>query len=213
MRDMPTPVKVLDPVLGMRFYWQMEWEQRKMEKGDFNLYWLYDWEAFTKVLDRFCKSFPVEPFYQVLLLIYLFSQRYANMDYLAASILRHVHIALILIWSYDIVCQWVKKLVERLKKLPPLVRLNITLRVIRFVIPKLHILGHLIKCQEKFSLNFTLGAGQSDAEGIERLWSGLGGAATSLKEMGPGSHQDTLEDHIGNWNWQKVVGLGRCQDL
>ncbi|THU83963.1 hypothetical protein K435DRAFT_595662, partial [Dendrothele bispora CBS 962.96] len=57
-------------------------------------------------------------------------------------------------------------------------------------------------------LNYTHGVGQTDAEGIERVWSGLGGVATSLKEMGPGSHHDTLEDHIGHWNWCKVIGLG-----
>ncbi|THV01339.1 hypothetical protein K435DRAFT_853897 [Dendrothele bispora CBS 962.96] len=136
-------------------------------------------------------------------------ERYANMDYIMASWLRHIHIFLVLILCYDIVCQWSKKLIERLKNLPPLVRLNVTLRILYFVIPKLHILGHLVSCQTKFSLNYTTGAGQTDAEGIERIWSGLGGVATSLKEMGPGSHHDTLEDHIGHWNWSKVHGLGQ----
>ncbi|KAK7461135.1 hypothetical protein VKT23_009062 [Stygiomarasmius scandens] len=135
-------------------------------------------------------------------------ERYANMDYIKGSLMRHIHNLLVLIISYDIVCQWSKKLLTRLKKLPNLVRLNLTFRVLYFVIPKLHILGHLIKCQEKYSLNFTLGVGQTDAEGIERVWSGLGGVAGSLKEMGPGSHHDTLEDHIGHWNWSKVIGLG-----
>jgi hypothetical protein len=131
------------------------------------------------------------------------------MDYIAASLLRHIHALLVLILSYDIACQWSKRLLERIKKLPPLIRLNLTFRILYFVIPKLHILGHLIRCQLKFSLNFTRGVGQTDAEGIERVWSGLGGVATSLKEMGPGSHHDTLEDHIGHWNWCKVVGLGK----
>ncbi|THU75457.1 hypothetical protein K435DRAFT_880783 [Dendrothele bispora CBS 962.96] len=76
-------------------------------------------------------------------------------------------ILLALIIAYDIACQWSKKLLQRLKNLPPLVRLNLTYRTIAFVIPKLHILGHLIKCQLKFSLNFTRGVGQTDAEGIE----------------------------------------------
>ncbi|THU82075.1 hypothetical protein K435DRAFT_692245, partial [Dendrothele bispora CBS 962.96] len=26
--------------------------------------------------------------------------------------------------------------------------------------------------------------------------------------MGPGSHHDTLDDHMGHWNWCKIVGLG-----
>ncbi|KAK7441367.1 hypothetical protein VKT23_016614 [Stygiomarasmius scandens] len=117
-------------------------------------------------------------------------ERYANMDYIKASLLQHVHAKLALLVSYDIVCQWCKK-------------------VIFFVIPKLHILSHLISCQEKFSLNLTYGVGQTDAEGIERVWAGLGSVATSLKEMGPSSHHDTLEDHMGHWNWRKVVGLGK----
>ncbi|THU82380.1 hypothetical protein K435DRAFT_580454, partial [Dendrothele bispora CBS 962.96] len=135
-------------------------------------------------------------------------ERYANMDYIKASILRHVDAHLPLLVSYDIVCQWSKKVAQRLKKLPPLVRLDLTLRIVSFVIPKLHILGHLVSCQEKFSLNYTYGVGQTDAEGIERVWAGLGGVATSLKEMGPGSHHDTLDDHMGHWNWCKIVGLG-----
>ncbi|THU80788.1 hypothetical protein K435DRAFT_694964 [Dendrothele bispora CBS 962.96] len=135
-------------------------------------------------------------------------ERYANSDFIVASILRHISMLLIIIFSYDIACQWSKNLPNRLKKLPPMVRLNLLLRVVKFVIPKLHILGHLISCQAKFSLSFTLGAGQTDAESIERLWSGLGTVSTSIKEMGPGSHQDTLEDHIGYWNWNKVINMG-----
>ncbi|THU78443.1 hypothetical protein K435DRAFT_586670, partial [Dendrothele bispora CBS 962.96] len=89
----------------------------------------------------------------------------------------HINAMLVLVVSYDIVCQWSRKVAERLKNLPPLVRLNLTLRILYFVIPKLHILGHLISCQEKFSLNYTYGSGQTDAEGIERVWAGLGGVA------------------------------------
>ncbi|KAK7436280.1 hypothetical protein VKT23_019244 [Stygiomarasmius scandens] len=134
-------------------------------------------------------------------------ERYANTDYVVGSFLRHISILLILVLSYDIACQWCKKLVKRLKNLPPLVRLNLLLRIVKFVIPKLHILGHLIKCQEKFSLSYTSEVGQTDAESMERFWSGLGTIATSIKEMGPGSHHDTLEDHIGHWNWGKVIGM------
>ncbi|KAK7441515.1 hypothetical protein VKT23_016505 [Stygiomarasmius scandens] len=135
-------------------------------------------------------------------------ERYANTDFIVGSFLRHISILLILVLSYDIVCQWCKKAVKRLKKLPSMIRLNILLRIVKFVIPKLHILGHLIKCQEKFSLSYTPGVGQTDAESIERFWSGLGTISTSVKEMGPGSHHDTLEDHIGHWNWSKVTGMG-----
>ncbi|KAK7016376.1 hypothetical protein VNI00_018930 [Paramarasmius palmivorus] len=136
-------------------------------------------------------------------------ERYSNMDYIVASLLRHVPLLLLILMSYDIMCQWSKKLYHRFQQLPLLVRQILTRRVLKLAIPKLHILGHLLKCQEKFSLLYTEGAGETDAEGIERVWSGIGTVATSIKEMGPGSHHDTLEDHCSDWNWMKVIGLDR----
>lgn len=47
-------------------------------------------------------------------------------------------------------------------------------------------------------------------EGIERIWSALGLIGGSTKEMGPGARQETIEDHIGHWNWCKVAGMGEC---
>jgi hypothetical protein len=29
--------------------------------------------------------------------------------------------------------------------------------------------------------------------------------------MGPGGRHDTLNDHWGHWNWQKLIGLGLLQ--
>ncbi|KAJ3970820.1 hypothetical protein EV361DRAFT_801298, partial [Lentinula raphanica] len=135
-------------------------------------------------------------------------ERYSNMDYIFASALRHFTSLLRLLISYDIVCQWSKKLVERLRSLPPFLRLDGVLKIVAFVIPKLHILGHTMKCQRTFNLSYTRGAGQSDGEGIERIWSGSGLLGTSTREMGPGSRQNTCEDYWHHWNWRKVIGLG-----
>lgn len=114
-----------------------------------------------------------------------------------------------LLLSYDIICQWSKKCVERMKLLPSNVRLYLVLHLCKFVIPKLHIYGHKLDCQLLFSLNLTQGVGRTDAEGIERTWANMGPVATSTKEMGPGSHSDTLDDHWGHWNWMKIVGFGK----
>ncbi|KAJ7116141.1 hypothetical protein C8R43DRAFT_845374, partial [Mycena crocata] len=54
-------------------------------------------------------------------------------------------------------------------------------------------------------LNFLLGAGQTDREGIERPWANIGGVATSIREQGPGARHDTLDDHWGYWNWVKLT--------
>ncbi|KAJ7840610.1 hypothetical protein B0H14DRAFT_3458005 [Mycena olivaceomarginata] len=117
-------------------------------------------------------------------------ERYANMDYIFASLLRHWHQQLKKFVSYDIVCQWWIHLRERLLLLPPLVRLRLSLVFMSF-----------------FSLNLVPGSAQTDREGIERPWANIGGVASSTREMGLGSRADTLNCHWGFWNWQKLVGL------
>ncbi|KAJ7862664.1 hypothetical protein B0H14DRAFT_3444602 [Mycena olivaceomarginata] len=135
-------------------------------------------------------------------------EKYGNMDYIVASALRHLAQLLFFLFSYDIMCQWSKNLKERLLNLPPHVRFQVAHYFVKFVIPKLHILGHLKFCQDFFSLLFTLGAAQADMEGIERIWSSSGLMGASTREMGPGSRQDTLDDFWHYWNWNKVVGMG-----
>ncbi|KAJ7726612.1 hypothetical protein B0H16DRAFT_1665711 [Mycena metata] len=134
-------------------------------------------------------------------------ERFANMDYIFGSILRHKDPRLHKIISYDIVCQWWKYLLERLQKLPPLVRIAIILKFFRFVIPKMHIHSHTLECQVQFSLNLVPGSGQTDGEGIERPWASIGAIATSTRVSGPGARHDSLDDHWSFWNWLKTIGL------
>jgi hypothetical protein len=130
------------------------------------------------------------------------------MDYAVASAWKHFAGLMFFLLSYDIMCQWSKNLKERLLKLPPSLRFHLAQFFVKFVIPKLHILGHLKICQDLFSLLLILGAAQADMEGIERIWSSSGLMGASTREMGPGSRQDTLDDFWHYWNWNKVVGMG-----
>ncbi|KAJ7715371.1 hypothetical protein B0H14DRAFT_2644141 [Mycena olivaceomarginata] len=134
-------------------------------------------------------------------------ERFANMDYIFGSILRHKDPRLWKIISYDIVCQWWKYLLERMQKLPPLVRMTLILAMFRFVIPKMHIHAHTLECQVKFSLNLVPGSGQTDGEGIEHPWASIGAIATSTRVSGPGARHDSLDDHWSFWNWLKTTGL------
>ncbi|KAJ7230743.1 hypothetical protein GGX14DRAFT_554223 [Mycena pura] len=133
-------------------------------------------------------------------------ERYANMDYIVASLLRWIDARLRKILSYDIICQWSKFLKERLKNLLPLVACNILLHLFRFMIPKMHIKAHKSLCMLLFSLDYVAGSGQTDAEGIERAWSAIGRAAASTRRCGPGARHNQLDDHWGHWNWTKLVG-------
>ncbi|KAJ3791733.1 hypothetical protein GGU11DRAFT_644407, partial [Lentinula aff. detonsa] len=135
-------------------------------------------------------------------------ERYANMDYAFGSFLRHHDPALTEVVSYDIACQWHKNVVRRVKLLPSLVSWDLSLHKIFFAIPKLHIHGHQLACQLRFSLNWLWGAGRTDGEGVERPWAHLGPIASSTRDMGPGSQHGTMNDHFGHWNWVKLTGLG-----
>ncbi|KAE9382655.1 hypothetical protein BT96DRAFT_1010262 [Gymnopus androsaceus JB14] len=135
-------------------------------------------------------------------------ERYANMDYAYASLLRHHDPKLTKVTSYDIACQWYKKVISRVKALPLLVCCDLFKQDICFVIPKLHIHGHQLACQLKFSLNWLRGAGRTDGEGIERPWAHLGPIATSTCDMGPGARHGMMNNHFGHWNWGKLTGLG-----
>ncbi|KAJ7609634.1 hypothetical protein FB45DRAFT_982382 [Roridomyces roridus] len=134
-------------------------------------------------------------------------ERYANTDWVFASILCHLDPRIRKIISYDIVCQWATYVVDRLKELPPLMRLAMLLELFRFVIPKMHIHGHTVDCQVRYSLNYVPGSGQTDGEGIERPWASIGGIATSTWVSGPGARHDALDCHWSFWNWLKTIGL------
>ncbi|KAG2148141.1 uncharacterized protein EDB93DRAFT_1250199 [Suillus bovinus] len=47
-----------------------------------------------------------------------------------------------------------------------------------------------------------------DGEASEHGWSNINPVATSTREMGPGLRHDILDDHFGDWNWQKVSNFG-----
>ncbi|KAJ7912879.1 hypothetical protein B0H13DRAFT_2326934 [Mycena leptocephala] len=134
-------------------------------------------------------------------------EHFANMHYIWGSILRHKDPRVCKLTSYNITCIWSKGLQDRVLSLPELVRIHMVLLLFVFVIPKMHIHGHTLLCQLLFSLNLILGCAQTDGEGIERLWAGIGGVATSTRDMGPGSRHRVLDCQWSYWNWQKLVGL------
>ncbi|KAG0698806.1 hypothetical protein DFH29DRAFT_983758 [Suillus ampliporus] len=123
-------------------------------------------------------------------------ERYTNMDFLFFSTL------------HGRACQWHKNLWERTSAMPSEFHLDHATKSIRFFVPKFHLLAHILKCQTMFSFNFSKNVGCTDGEAPERGWSNINPVTSSMKEMGPGSQRDTLDDHFGDWNWKKVVGLG-----
>ncbi|KAJ7358297.1 hypothetical protein DFH08DRAFT_953471 [Mycena albidolilacea] len=61
-------------------------------------------------------------------------EKYGNMDYIVASAWHHLRDLLFFLLSYDIMCQWVKNLRERLLKLPPTLRFQLAHYFVKFVV-------------------------------------------------------------------------------
>ncbi|KAG2132730.1 uncharacterized protein EDB93DRAFT_1242948 [Suillus bovinus] len=130
-------------------------------------------------------------------------ERYTNMDYLFFSTLSQQCIDVLNI-LYNIACQWHKHLWQRMSTMPAHLQLDHASKLVRFFIPKFHLPTHILKCQSTFSFNFSKNVG---------WWSNINPVALSTKEMGPGSRRDMLDDHFGDWNWKKLVGLNTCATL
>ncbi|KAG1830659.1 hypothetical protein EV424DRAFT_1534995 [Suillus variegatus] len=135
-------------------------------------------------------------------------ERYVNMDYLLFSTLQHTRDIVVLNISYDIACQWSKHIWKRMSSYPSAIHFDRTHKNVVFLIPKFHLPAHIAACQIGFSYNLVKGVGRTDGEAPERGWANINPVATSTHEMGPGSQQDTLDDHFGDFNWKKVSNFG-----
>lgn len=129
------------------------------------------------------------------------------MDYIFLSSIVGCLCTLLLV-SYDIACQWNKKLCDRVNEYPLELRTAFWAMNISYVIPKYHISAHKQACQSPYSLNYLPHSARTDGEGIERGWAHINPIAMATREMGPGFRIDTIDDHWSAWNWRKIVGLG-----
>ncbi|KIK60737.1 hypothetical protein GYMLUDRAFT_120723, partial [Collybiopsis luxurians FD-317 M1] len=79
--------------------------------------------------------------------------------------------------------------------------------IYQLLVPKFHLAAHKQDCVWSFSYNYAIGVGHTDGEGVERNWSTQNSLSGSTKKMGPGSRCDTLDDHFGDHNWQKIISI------
>ena len=113
--------------------------------------------------------------------------------------------------SYDIACQWYKNLEKRLSMYSVSSSFSLASLIYWYVvIPKFHLAGHAKKCQVKFNINFTKGAGRMTGEMIESSWAQSGPMAISTRENGPFARRAALDDHWAAGNWRKLRRLRKC---
>lgn len=132
--------------------------------------------------------------------------RYVNMDYMFLSSLQN-HTLLEVVASYDIACQWTRRLFERMARYGWKITYDERDVTYLFLIPKFHLPAHQESCQTSFSFNLLPKVGRTDGEAPERGWFFVDPLATSTREMGPGSRRDVLDDSFGDYNWQKICRM------
>ena len=84
---------------------------------------------------------------------------------------------------------------------------------ILFCVLKFHLSNHTLKYFNPFALNFMLGVGQTDGEGVKRLWAAFNKVASSMSMMTMGHRQDTLDDFCNHFNWRWTVRLGKALSI
>ncbi|KAK7046356.1 CxC2 domain-containing protein [Favolaschia claudopus] len=138
-------------------------------------------------------------------------ERYINMDYMLWKSLEGYDELMLIVLSYDIVCQWSINLWPRLLSYNTEFhrRAGTGYRRWMFLVPKFHLPAHIEECNIRYSFNLTPYVGQTDGEAPERGWANVNPLATSTKEMGPGARRDTLDDHFNDWNHKKIIALGQ----
>ncbi|KAK0489874.1 hypothetical protein EDD18DRAFT_1358840 [Armillaria luteobubalina] len=111
--------------------------------------------------------------------------------------------------AYNIGCQWGKNLWKQISVYGPDLTPPQEQKDIVILVPKFHLPAHIVECQEEFSFAFELFVGETDGEVTKWTWAISNPVASSTREMGPGSRQDTLDDHWSDHNWWKNVGLSK----
>ncbi|KAK0209439.1 hypothetical protein IW262DRAFT_1529245 [Armillaria fumosa] len=129
-----------------------------------------------------------------------------EMDYGYLMAVKHFAGVPHLITSYDITCQWLINLEERINIYGDFMRPKIPKKV--YLNPKFHLPGHIKDCQEKYCMSFHTHVGENDGEAPERSWAISNGVVVSTREMGPGHQCKKLDQHFGDFNWQKNVSQG-----
>jgi hypothetical protein len=136
---------------------------------------------------------------------------YINMDFLVYFSTMYI----LLLWvflSYDIACQYWVHFFERMAAhFPETWRVNAGSVKFRFLVPKFHLPAHITGCHWRYSFNFMRFVGRTEGEALERGWPALNRLSSSTKEMGPGARRDTMDEHMGDANWQKVVSIGKSK--
>ncbi|KAG9095012.1 hypothetical protein FS749_011297 [Ceratobasidium sp. UAMH 11750] len=118
--------------------------------------------------------------------------------------------------TYDIWCHWIVNFLKRALNLPFDISLPDDWDLIGGI-PKSHLIGHIVKCWIRYSLNNMRFVGRMEGEGVERAWAYLNETSGSTSEKCLGARWDAINLILNNWNFDKLIRMssflvGKYQD-
>lgn len=135
-------------------------------------------------------------------------RRQINMDFCLSEAMKYNmdDIGQVLL-SYDLMCQFWTNLERRFEGNPHLTFPQ-AIEILR-AIGLFHVHGHQDHCYARFAPTFIPGAGMVDGEILETLWASLNKIADSTRSQSTAHRRETLDDHMNDSNWKKLIGLGK----
>lgn len=103
---------------------------------------------------------------------------------------------------YDIVCQYIVYLLQRIGHLLP-IGLEIDQAIGLF-----HVHNHKEECFYRFASSFIPGAGIVAGEILESLWAGLNTITPSTRTATLAHRSEVIDDHAADSNYKKALGMG-----
>jgi hypothetical protein len=128
-------------------------------------------------------------------------QKNADFSFLMALKHTNVHPDQTVLLIYDIVCQYIVYLQERIgQHLPPGL-------VIDAAIGLFHVHAHKEQCFFQFAPTFIPGTGIVSGEILESLWSSLNSISPMARTATIAHRAETLDDHANDSNHKKTIGM------
>lgn len=129
-------------------------------------------------------------------------------DYAFREVLKATHPSVWVIDTYDINCQYPINVESRMDENSDTTPAQIKNKMIVYLIPKLHLMGHKVVWQIRFSCNYTPGVARRHGERIEGGWSVNNEAGINTQDMNKVGRHSALNDVFGYGNWEKLERLG-----
>ncbi|KDQ49787.1 hypothetical protein JAAARDRAFT_142944 [Jaapia argillacea MUCL 33604] len=128
-------------------------------------------------------------------------------SWLMSAILMTLGMLCLIMVLYDVMCQYHVNLKKRISESHHLASAWPSGITMQKGTGLFHVHGHQNSCTPRFSLDYIVGASMIDGEIVETTWRPLDKIAGCTRTMTTSHREETLNDHMGYWNFMKCVNM------